>query len=441
MMSTFTSKWSTAEWNAFITGLCFFLVFSGWSAVSNIATSTHGYIGSYSLSIVYLTLTVSNLITAKLVSKYSPKYIMLFGSLSYCLYIAVNAFDASPFILYIASFLVGIGAASIWVAQQLFITQCSNCYEIQNNLEMNSKLGYFNGLFFMIYSFKKIIGPIIGAVSLTFGASVSFMYCILTLLCFAGTFGFSLLKPMIIKNSDTTKINKSDDDDEEVVNLLTESNLITQREYTSDNISEMSLTQSIYKIFELWKDGRLWYLVPYTIYIGMDASFVSGVYPLLISETKNKFFIVSYCGIILAITSMIVGKLSDKIGRLFVLMIAGFCEMIVYFYIYVNVDGDAENIKVPILHSLVLGTLIGISSAGYLTQISAMYPIVLKSRNAEIFANLKLFQSFSQAIAFYIQPMISIPVLTQLNFTLLVCGLLPLIAVQSIREDLQKAKL
>merc|ERR1712151_1384727 len=99
------------------------------------------------------------------------------------------------------------------------------------------------------------------------------MYSILTLLCFAGSLGFLCLKPMMDTNHIyDIKRNKSDTE-EEVVGLLYCDALDTnskQIENAMDNNSELSLSESIYKIFELWKDKRLWHLVPYTIYIGMD---------------------------------------------------------------------------------------------------------------------------------------------------------------------------
>eukprot|EP01084_Bolivina_argentea_P176370 305230_1 len=449
------ATWSVFECNAFVTGLCFFLVFSGWSAVSNIATSTHGNVGSNSLSIVYLTLTISNLFTAKLINKYSSKYIMLFGSLAYCICIASNISDFPPLILYIASFLVGIGAAAIWVAQQMFITQCSNGYEIENNLEINSKLGYFNGLFYMIYGFKKIIGPAIGAISLTFGASVSLMYSILTLLCLIGSLGFLLLKPMHInelhnKKNSSSILHGIKNETEAVGLLQSETKEIAENidaEHVDDmpviNIEnnrltrDISLIESVYQIFSLWKDERLWYLVPFTIYSGLDASLISGVFPLLIGGTKNKFYVVTYCGIVLCIASIIVGKLSDKIGRLSVLILSGICEMIVYSYMYMY--GGNGNIN--IYHLVILGTLIGIGQSGYLTQISAIYPVVLKSRQVHVFANLKLFQSLSQAIAFYVQSIISIHTMASICCAVLICGLLPLIIIKQTREQLQTAKI
>merc|ERR1712032_1727079 len=131
----------------------------------------------------------------------------------------------------------------------------------------------------MVYAFKKIIGPFIGAISISFGASVSTMYGILTILCLTGTFGFLLLKPMGIKDHES--------DEEEIANLLSDDN---QDSIETEIVSEMSLSESMNKIFSLWKDMRLWYLVPFTIYTGTSSSFASGIYPLLIAEPKYKFY-------------------------------------------------------------------------------------------------------------------------------------------------------
>ena len=112
----------------------------------------------------------------------------------------------------------------------------SNHYERCNGLEKNSKLGHFNGLFNLVHNFKKICGPIIGAITLHFGASISVMYCILSLLSFIGSLGFLFLTPM-----DEPSSGSLDDIPMETVNTLN----VTKQETVGLLHSEHSDTESV----------------------------------------------------------------------------------------------------------------------------------------------------------------------------------------------------
>lgn len=118
---------------------------------------------------------------------------MFWSSSTYILYVGVNI-TVIPFVLYIAAVLLGFGAACIWVAQSTFIQNCANNFERQQNLTMNSKLGYFNGVFFMIFSMNRFVGNIAVAIVFHSNESNAFMYIILTILGVIGCCGFCLIK-------------------------------------------------------------------------------------------------------------------------------------------------------------------------------------------------------------------------------------------------------
>ena len=129
---------------------------------------------------------------------------MFCGSLVYTIYVGANV-GVSPIILYFASSLLGFGAASLWVAQQVFIQDCSNDYERRHNLAINSRLGYFNGIFFMGFMFNRFIGNIIVAIVFHLQQSTSFMYTMLAFMCLAGSFGFCFLQLSGPKNQKKEK--------------------------------------------------------------------------------------------------------------------------------------------------------------------------------------------------------------------------------------------
>ena len=118
---------------------------------------------------------------------------MFWGAMAYPVYVAANI-NITPIILYIASSILGFGAGCLWVAQSIFIQDCSNYYELQHNLSINSRLGYFNGIFFMGFLFNRFVGSVIVCIVFELGQSNSVMYILLAIICFIGCFGFLFLK-------------------------------------------------------------------------------------------------------------------------------------------------------------------------------------------------------------------------------------------------------
>eukprot|EP01083_Nonionella_stella_P235451 827920_1 len=80
----------TAEWNALICSVAFFLIFSAFGTVQNYATSSHGDDGAISLAILYIVLTFSNIIVPLIASYISPRWAMFFGSATYAIYVGAN---------------------------------------------------------------------------------------------------------------------------------------------------------------------------------------------------------------------------------------------------------------------------------------------------------------------------------------------------------------
>lgn len=54
-----------------------------------------------------------------------------------------------------------------------------------------------------------------------------------------------------------------------------------------------------------------------------------------------------------------------------------------------------------------------------MTQIPSIYPVILENNKPEVFANLKLFQSLSQSVAFYVESVMTINVMTKMSLVLL----------------------
>ena len=87
---------------------------------------------------------------------YTFRQAMIFGGITYDAFVAANIHEINA-VLYAASVLIGIGAAAIWIGECSMITECSNVYERKYGYEINSQLGYFNGLFWMLFQCSQSV--------------------------------------------------------------------------------------------------------------------------------------------------------------------------------------------------------------------------------------------------------------------------------------------
>ena len=421
---------TASERNTVIVSAAFFLVFVGWSASSSFATTKNGNVGATSIGIVYLVFTFSNLIALPIIANFSPRLVMFMSALTYGLYIASNTIldplnnEFDKFVLYLLSTILGFGAATIWISQSLFITKCANIYEQQNNLEKNSKLGYFNGIFFMFFLFNRFCGFLLSGILFYLKYEVSTVFTILSNICLCGCFAFWLLKPEKAENK------QQQTKDHEIVNIST--------------ISQIKL--SIYNTVKLWRSYQLLCLIGFTMFTGVDLQFNGGVFPLLINEKSTKFFILSIFGLTASISSLILGKLSDKtFTRLQILIIGFVCKLTYYSYLYLqkekvlNLYQDKES-NDGIEHGdlvilITCALLMGIGDGCLLTQLSAIYPILL-GKEPEVFANIKLWQSLSAAIVFFMHSSLTLVYKIKINLALLIIGYLPFVFCDSIRAKL-----
>ena len=185
-----------SEYNALICSLAFLFIFASFGTAQNFATSNNGNTGATSLAILYGVFTISNLMAPKIISKISMRLGMFYGAVTYTLYVAANI-KLIDIVLYGASALMGTGAAMIWVGQGAFITKCSNHFEGTRGLPLNSKIGYFNGIFWCIYIFNQVIGNLTAALLFYYNVPTQNVYIVLTGFGVLGTFIFLLIRYVI----------------------------------------------------------------------------------------------------------------------------------------------------------------------------------------------------------------------------------------------------
>ncbi|ETO09283.1 hypothetical protein RFI_28107 [Reticulomyxa filosa] len=357
-----------------------------------------------------------------------------------------------PPILYTTSAIEGVGAAMLWVGEGTFITYCANVYERHFHFPLNSKLGYFNGIFWLFFQGNQFIGNLLCALLFQFNSSNRVVYIVLSAICLIGClcFLFIRLSPNNgmheqqnvnddFENEETKgseKKNNSYDEpslsegakqtptkrgDEPVFhNAKTKQNSAQQtKEPLLLNKGEQSITASGSTVssaitsttsttvtintppsvdplaaVRMWTDSKLQVIALITIYSGLSQAFEYGEFPTYIDDNSRKFFSMAIFGFVDSLFSWWFGKISDKVGRLEILAVAILCHGFAYVYLFWYDPKQSE-----IYLYFIVAVFLGIGDAGLNTQISALYPSLLNDKT-ETFANFKFFQSFATAWGF-----------------------------------------
>jgi len=132
--------------------IAFMLVFFGFTAAQQYVTTFFDSlglpsVGFNSLAILYLFFTVFSAVAGTIVSRYGARKVMLVSVLFYSLFIA-SLTTGYVYLVYIASALAGIAAATLWVSQGSYIIRLSG----------KRSYGTNTGFFSAIQSFGTVIG-------------------------------------------------------------------------------------------------------------------------------------------------------------------------------------------------------------------------------------------------------------------------------------------
>jgi len=124
-----------------ILSLAFLFIFFGYNGVQQYLTIYFSEanlfkVGFYSLILIYLFYTLAKPLAAIFVSKYGSKKSLLLSSLFYSIFILSLLTKSVP-LIYIASILLGIAAAFLWMAQNVYLIRASK----ENSYGENS--GFF----------------------------------------------------------------------------------------------------------------------------------------------------------------------------------------------------------------------------------------------------------------------------------------------------------
>ena len=377
--------------NALHLSCSFCLIFLAFSVAQNSQTSLNPTVGAIGLGILYAVFTVSNTFSAYVVGLLSLRLSLFFGALTYALYVAANIYTI-PMLLYASSAVIGLGAAILWTAQGGFIAACAGQHETENALAAHSTMGQFNGIFFSIFQCNQFVGNLLAALLYTYRASQSAVFAVMTVICGCGVATLLLLpkthtvtgQPLAAEHADMIRrrrgeaFSEQDDEDEAADDVDADA-------YQSAAPRQAVSVSAVLSSLRLLADGRLSLMLMLIVYSGFAQSFMYGVFPPLVLGNEHRFFLLSFLGGMDAFFSFTLGKLSDRIGRLPILVLGFVAHSAVYIYLAstysaglaTNDDSDsgpvgAVYLSLGLPYMFLLALLLAIGDACWNTQTYAI---------------------------------------------------------------------
>lgn len=348
-----------------------------------------------SMCIIYVMLSFGNFLAPAFVKYLGSKVAMISSALTYLIFVA-NFLWPQTWLLYLASVIIGLGAAIIWNAEGYYLTLCSN----------EETMPRHTGIFWTLFQFSQLFGNIFVAVYFkdisenTIPSHTRMItYAVLTVVGFIGIVTmFFMGKP---------QSQQYDEDDRQ-------------------SISEV--LRSIPQTFKLLKTPRMLLLCATFAYTGIVLSFFSGVYTTAMGRIKEldpdgisaKKYI-GIAGIVIGSGEIIGGfifsiasskfKLLFKWGRDPIVIIGFLCHMLAFFLTFINFPSDStitdtEAVNIPYIKpslaiALICGFLFGFGDSCFNTQVISMLGILFSNDSTSAFALFKSIQSLACACAFF----------------------------------------
>ncbi|XP_058210340.1 UNC93-like protein 3 [Rhododendron vialii] len=372
----------------------FLLIFLAYSAAQNLESTinTEEDLGTISLGILYSSFTVFSLVASLVVRYLGSKNALVLGTTGYWLFIAANL-KPTWYTMVPASLYLGFAASIIWVAEGTYITSTARSHAHDCNLHEGTVIGKFNGEFWGMFASTQLIGNLLSLALLSGGTGGSTSGTTLLFIVF--------LCSMTLGTVLMCFLQKRDGKGEE---SLPDSSV-------SFYSSIISLSKSV--ITPLC-DLRMLLIIPLIAYSGLQQAFVWAEFTKDIVEPALGVSGVAGAMVVYgafdAICSLTVGRLTSGLKSVTLIVSAGaFIQFIVFLWILLKYCLTSEGLGTVYL--FLIAAALGIGDGVLNTQLSALLGMLFKHDTEGAFAQLKVWQSASIAVVFFMSPYISLLVM------------------------------
>ncbi|CAJ2632773.1 unnamed protein product [Trifolium pratense] len=295
----------------------------------------------------------------------------MIGTTGYWFYVAANL-KPNWYTLVPASLYLGFCASIIWVGQGTYLITTARSHATDSNFHEGTIIGNFNGLFFGLYALNQFIGNLIAFALLSNEGSTSSTTLLFVVFLSFVTFGAILMCFLSKRSSNSTKENKilgTDDD-------------------ASESSSFNSLSRSLMSSLS---DTKMLLIIPLIAYSGLQEAFVWAEFT---KHVVTPAIGVSGVGIAMASYGAFDGICSFVAGRLTSVL------LLLNFSIPSRFLGTS--------YILFMAALMGIGDGVLATQLNVLLAMLFNHDTEGTFAQLKIWQSTTIAMVFFLSPHISL---------------------------------
>lgn len=413
--------------NVILIGLAFLFVFTAFQTMGNIQKTILDSIsdedssfkgdGYISMAVIYAVMAICNWTAPSVISLVGPRIAMIFGAITYLLFI-LSFLLPLTWLLYVASSVIGVGAAMIWTGQGNYLTLNSTPATISRN----------SGIFWAMLQASLFIGNL-------------FVY-----FQFEG-------KERIDKDTRTVTI--------VVLSAIAAAGIVVmvflpRPPRSADESSSSSAPlpppegplEALKGAWNLFTTKRMLLLCVTFFYTGIELSFFSGVYSSAVGFTKNlenSKQLVGMSGIFIGLGEVlggalfgILGEKTRRWGRDPIVMAGFVIQVLGFFLIFLNLPDaspfedtyDEAFITSSAPLAIFCSFLLGFGDACFNTQIYSTLGGVYKDNSASAFAIFKFTQSIASAASFFYATYVGLYIQLGILLVLAVLGTVTYVLVE-----------
>ena len=156
--------------NVLLISFSFLLLFTAYESMSKLQSSINSVanLGTWSNSAVYASLVLSTCFLPSIIIKWlKVKWTLVASVFTYSLYIAAQFYPAF-YTLIPTAFILGLGAAPLWIAKCTYLTFIANRLAVIEDTDPEPIVVKFFGIFFFLFQCNSILGHSISTFGMAF---------------------------------------------------------------------------------------------------------------------------------------------------------------------------------------------------------------------------------------------------------------------------------
>lgn len=373
----------------FLSG-AFLLIFLAYGAAQNLESTinTEGDLGTISLGILYSSFTIFALVASFAVQKLGSKNALILGTTGYWLFIAANL-KPSWYTMVPASLYLGFAASIIWVGQGTYLTSTARSHAYDHSEHEGTVIGQFNGEFWGMFASHQLVGNLISLALLKGGKGGSTSGTTLLFIVFLCSMTLGTILMCFLQKRDTKK----------------------EEEFQNSSVSSYSLMISLSNsVITPLFDPRLLLIIPLIAYSGLQQAFVWAEFTKYVVEPvlgeAGVGGAMAVYGAFDAICSLVAGRLTSGLTSITLIVSGGaFAQAIIMLWLLLKYSASTGLLGTLI--PLIIAAIWGIGDGVFNTQLNALVAMLFKNDTEGSFAQLKLWQSASIAVVFFVSPYIT----------------------------------